>query len=314
MPAPSSHHPNTPKAKYKVNNWREYNQALVNRGSITFWLDETVLAEWWDKEPNGKKGRDTTYSDLAIQTFLMVQAVYGLSLRKTEGFLNSLFKLMNVDLNSPDYSCVSKRAKLLNVKLPKQTKNIAHLVIDATGLKIYGEGEWKVCKHGAEKRRCWRKLHLGVDANSQQIISAEMSMDGIGDNEVLPDLLRTLKGKIGKVSGDGAYDTHECYQEVKQAGGQANFPPRSNAILWPNDHPRNQAVSALHEGRIKQWKQETNYHQRSLVETAMWRYKSQTGEKLRSRDYNAQVSEALARVAVLNKMTSLGMPESQMVR
>lgn len=302
------------KAKYKVYNWREYNQALKKRGSITFWLDEDTLCNWWHTEPNGKRGRDYAYSDLSIQTFLMVQAVYGLSLRKTEGFLNSLFELMGVDLNSPDYSSVSKRARQVNIKIPKPNGPVAHLVLDATGLKVFGEGEWKVRKHGQEKRRTWRKLHLGIDANSQQIICAEMSLENVGDNQVLPVMLRKLRRKIGKVSGDGAYDTRACYEEVRRKGAQANFPPRSNAGLWQGVHPRNIAVKALQAGELDKWKQETDYHKRSLAETGMYRYKSQTGEKLRFRDYDAQVGEAMARVSVLNKMTSLGMPVSEMVR
>ena len=302
------------KAKYKVFNWPEYNRSLKQRGSVTFWLDEDSLSNWRHTQPNGKRGRDYAYSDLAIQTFLMVQAIYGLSLRQTEGFLNSLFSLMGVDLKSPDYSSVSKRARQVGIKIPKPNGPVAHLVLDATGLKVFGEGEWKVRKHGKEKRRTWRKLHLGVDANSQQILCAEMSLENVGDNHVLPVMLRQLRRKIGKVSGDGAYDTKACYQEVKRKGATANFRPRSNAGLWKDDHPRNEAVRALQTGKLKEWKRETDYHKRSLAETAMWRYKSLTGDKLRLRDYNAQVGEAMARVAVLNKMASLGMPVSKMIR
>jgi len=302
------------KAKYKVFNWAEYNRSLKHRGSVTFWLDEQALSNWWHTQPNGKRGRDYAYSDLAIQTFLMLQAIYGLSLRQTEGFLNSLFVLMGVELKSPDYSSVSKRAKRVGIKLPKPNGSVAHLVLDSTGLKVYGEGEWKVRKHGKEKRRTWRKLHLGVDAASQHILCAGVSLENVGDNQVLPVMLKQLRRKIGKVSGDGAYDTKACYQDVQRKGATANFPPRSNAGLWKDDHPRNEAVRALQAGKLNEWKRETDYHKRSLAETAMWRYKSLTGDKLRLRNYNAQVSEAMARVAVLNKMTGLGMPVSEMIR
>ena len=302
------------KAKYKVYNWAKYNQALKQRGAITFWLDDDALTHWCQTQPNGKRGRDYAYSDMAIQTFLMIQAVYGLSLRQTEGFLNSLFALMQLDLRSPDYSSVSKRAKQLRIRIPKPNGPVAHLVMDATGLKVFGEGEWKVRKHGQENRRTWRKLHLGIDADSQHILCAELSLENVGDNQVLPLMLRGLRRRIGKVSGDGAYDTQACYQEVNRKGAEANFPPRSNAGLWQSGHPRNSAVKALRAGEMGQWKRETQYHKRSLAETGMWRYKSLTGDKLRFRDYDAQVSEAEARVAVLNKMTHLGMPVSEMLR
>ncbi|WP_335921746.1 IS5 family transposase [Shewanella chilikensis] len=302
------------KTRYKVLNWSAYNQSLKQRGSVTFWLDDQALSHWWHTQPNGKRGRDYAYSDVAIQTFLMLQAVYGMSLRQTEGFLNSLFALMGVNFTSPDYSSVSKRAKTVGINIPKPNGPVAHLVLDATGLKVFGEGEWKVRKHGKEKRRTWQKLHLGVDVSSQQILCAEMSLENVGDNQALPVLLRQLRRKIGKVSGDGAYDTKACYQEVQRKGATANFPPRSNVGLWKEGHPRNEAVRALQAGKLKEWKRETNYHKRSLAETAMWRYKSLTGDKLRLRNYNAQVGEAMARVAVLNKMTSLGMPVSKMIR
>lgn len=303
------------KAKYRVKNWSEYNKALKARGSVTFWLDEKAIGQWWHDAPNGKRGRDLTYSDQAIVTFMMLQAVYKLSLRSTEGFLNSLFKLMNVTLKSPDYSSVSKRARTVKVKIPRPTGPVAHVVFDATGLKIFGEGEWKVRKHGQEKRRTWRKLHLGVDVESQQVVCEEISLVNVGDNEVLPTMLKKMgRRKVGKVTGDGAYDTQECYRQIADKKAIPCIPPRSNARYWRGDHPRNDAVRMLKQGQLAQWKRDTGYHQRSLAETAMWRFKSLTGERLRYHSYNAQVGEGYVRVAVLNKLTRLGMPVSEMVR
>jgi hypothetical protein len=184
---------------------------LRQRGSITFWLDETAINNWWHNKANGRHCRDLTYIDQAIQTFLMIQAIYGLSLRQTQGFIDSLFGLMSIPLQSPGYSCVSKRAKTVNIRLNKTNGTVAHNVLDATELRVYDEGEWKVRRHGADKRRTWRKLHLGIDTRTQHIICAEQSLESVGDNEVLPVMLNKLRRKIDSVSGDGAYDARACY-------------------------------------------------------------------------------------------------------
>ena len=302
------------KAKYKVRNWSDYNKALVNRGSVTFWLDKEARDAWHDCPPNGQRGRDNQFSDKAVVAALMIQAVFGLSLRQTQGFIDSIFELMGVELSSPTYSCISKRAKSVDVDIRRPKGAVAHLVFDATGLKVYGEGEWKTRKHGKEKRRTWRKLHLGVDAQSHAVICADMSLETVGDNQALPSLLRPLRRKIGTIYADGAYDTKQCHKEIARKKAKPCVPPRNNAGYWEEGHPRNEAVKALKEDALEQWKIESGYHRRSIGETAMWRYKALTGERLRLRSYNAQVGEALARVAVLNKMTALGMPESEMVR
>ena len=152
------------KATRKIVNWKEYNKALINRGSITFWIDEEAISSWYCKAHHGGRGRGHTYSDHAIQTALAIKGIFGLSLRACEGFLNSVFELMGLDIKSPDYSCISKRAKTVEVSYRIPAKGpVMHLAIDSTGLKVFGEGEWKVKKHGAEKRRIWRKLHLTVD-------------------------------------------------------------------------------------------------------------------------------------------------------
>ncbi|WP_341501922.1 IS5 family transposase [Gallaecimonas sp. GXIMD4217] len=303
-----------PKAKYRVRNWSQYNEALVKRGSLTFWLDEAAIRSWHSTQPNGKRGRDLHYSDQAITTALMIQAVFGLSLRATEGFINSLFELMGLELSSPDYSSISKRAKTVTVDIRRPKGPVAHLVFDATGLKVYGEGEWKVRKHGKEKRRSWRKLHLGVDGQGHWLIYAELSLDNVADGQVLAPMLRPLRRQIGSVYADGAYDSRQCYEEIAHKSARPLIPPRSNAGYWQAGHPRNEAVAALKAGELAEWKVASGYHRRSIGETAMWRFKQLTGNRLRLRDYNGQVGEAMARVAALNKMTALGMPVSDMVR
>lgn len=302
------------KAKYKIRNWKAYNQALIGRGSMTLWIDEAMVESWHCKEHHGHRGRGFQFSDLSIETALMIKGVFKLPLRALQGFIDSIFKLMDVPLKSPSYSCISKRAQTVEVscRLPGD-QPVSHLVIDATGLKVYGEGEWKVRKHGKEKRRVFRKLHLAVDAQTHEVIAAEVSLDSVGDNEVLPSLLNRLRRKIKQVSADGGYDTRACHRVLLDQGIKATIAPRSNAVFWEDGHPRNEAVSAMKAGALALWKHNNGYHKRSLAETAMSRYKRLLSGKLSLRDYNAQVDEALANVKAMNKMTSLGMPVSERV-
>ncbi|WP_042483451.1 IS5 family transposase [Vibrio diazotrophicus] len=302
------------KAKYKISNWKQYNQALINRGSVTFWVDEAAIQSWHCKEHHGKRGRGFTFTDSAIETALMIKGIFKLPLRALQGFLDSIFVLMDVPLKSPSYSCISKRAKTVEVqyRLPSRGP-IAHVVIDATGLKVFGEGEWKMHKHGKEKRRSWRKLHLAIDASTHEAISAVVSLDSVGDNEALPTLLNPLRRKIAQVSADGAYDTKACHQVLRRKGIKPTIPPRSNAGYWEDGHPRNEAVSALKSGQLEEWKRETDYHQRSLSETGMYRYKKLLSPQLALRNYDAQVGEALANVKAMNKVIRLGMPVSYRV-
>ncbi|QGS48980.1 IS5-like element ISSpu14 family transposase [Shewanella putrefaciens] len=300
------------KSKRKILNWKQYNQALVNRGSVTFWLDKSAINAWHCKAHHGGRGRGFQFSDTAIETALMLKGVFKLSLRATEGFINSLFRLMDVPLAAPDYTCISKRAKTVEVKYRNPCRGpVTHLVVDSTGLKVYGEGEWKTRKHGKERRRTWRKLHLAIDADTHDVVSAEVSLVNVADNEVLPTMLNPLRRKVNQVSADGAYDTKECHKLLRHKGAKPTIPPRSNAGYWEDGHPRNEAVEALKSGTLKQWKDDNDYHQRSLSETAMYRYKQLISSKLSLRDYNAQVGEALAGVKAMNKVIGLGMPVRQ---
>ncbi|MDH5934518.1 IS5 family transposase, partial [Vibrio splendidus] len=171
----------------KITNWAEYNKALCKRGSVTFWIDDSAVDAWRCKAHHGKRGRDFQYFDTAIEAALMIKGVFSLPLRALQGFIDSIFELLDVPLTSPDYICISKRSKTVQVKYRNKSKGaIRHIAIDSTGLKVFGEGEWKVEKHGAEKRRTWRKLHLAVDVDTHEAISAEVSLVNVGDSEVLP--------------------------------------------------------------------------------------------------------------------------------
>ncbi|WPI78577.1 IS5 family transposase (plasmid) [Klebsiella pneumoniae] len=210
---------------------------------------------------------------------------------------------MNVPLRCPDYTSVSKRAKSVNVSFKTFTRGeIAHLVIDSTGLKVFGEGEWKVKKHGKERRRIWRKLHLAVDSNTHEIICADLSLNNVTDSEAFPGLIRQTHRKIRAASADGAYDTRLCHDELRRKKISALIPPRKGAGYWPGEYAdRNRAVANQRlTGSNARWKWTTDYNRRSIAETAMYRVKQLFGGSLTLRDYDGQVAEAMALVRALN--------------
>jgi len=246
----------------------------------------------------------------------MVKRVFSVPLRALQGFLDSVFKLANIPLVCPHYTCISRRAKEVEVSFKTKTRGvIQHLAIDATGLKVYSEGEWKVKKHGTDgKRRVWRKLHLAVDTSTHEIVAAELSLSNVTDAEVLPNLLKQTRRKIIEVSGDGAYDTRHCHDAIRIKRAVPLIPPREGAAFWEQGHPRNLAVGCQKlYGSNKKWKKRYGYHKRSLSETAMYRVKQLLGGKLSLRNYNAQVGETYAMIKALNKLTGLGMPETQYI-
>lgn len=311
------------KRAYRPRNWKEYNAALVQRGSLTVWLEPAVLDGWLNGQSSGQRGASWTYSELAITTALTLKAVYRLPLRATQGLLQSVLRLLAVALRVPDYSTLCRRQPTLSVTLPRQAKGQAlHLVVDSTGCKIYGEGEWKVRQHGYSKRRTWRKLHLGVDEATGQIVAAVLTTNDVADSAVLPDLLEQVTPPMAQLSGDGGYDQRPCYDTLRQrqdAQGQAlrvTIPPRHGARIWQhgNRHAerlaRDENLRRIRQVGRAPWKEESGYHRRSLAETTMFRAKTIFGDKLSARGFAAQASEAFIRCAALNKMTGLGMPDS----
>ncbi|HFG1892950.1 TPA: IS5 family transposase [Vibrio cholerae] len=304
-----------PKPRYKTTNWKQYNKALINRGSLTFWIDEEAIRQWKQSKQN-KRGRPRQFSDLAITTALMVKRVFSMPLSALQGFIDSVFSLANVPIVCPHYSCISRRAKQVEVSFKPKTRGaIQHLAIDATGLKVYGEGEWKVKKHGTDgKRRVWRKLHLAVDTSTHEIVAAELSLSNVTDAEVLPNLLKQTRRRIIEISGDGAYDTRDCHEAIRFKRAIPLIPPREGAAFWENGHPRNLAVGCQKlYGSNNKWKKRYGYHKRSLSETTMYRVKQLLGGRLNLRNYNAQVGETYAMIKALNKLTELGMPETQCI-
>ena len=219
------------KQKFKVTNWRNYNKVLINRGTVTFWLDDEAIQAWYEPATRTSRGRPQRYSDLAITTVLVVKRVFRLTLRAAQGFIDSIFAMMDVPLRCPDYTSVSKRAKSVNVSFKTPTRGeIAHLVIDSTGLKVFGEGEWKVKKHGKERRRIWRKLHLAVDAGTHEVICADLSLNNVTDAEAFPVLIRQTHRKIRSAAADGAYDTRRCHDELRRKKISAHSSPKGGGL------------------------------------------------------------------------------------
>jgi hypothetical protein len=299
------------KAKYRVTNWPAYDRALVARGDITFWFDQEAIIQSWTPEPTGKRGAPWRYSDWSIQTLLVLKQVFHLPYRSLEGFGRSLMRLMGLDLPIPDHTHLSRRVRTLVVQIPRQERaGPIHIVVDSTGLKVFGEGEWKVRQHGAGKRGTWLKVHLAVDADAKDVIGVEVTTAAWTDGEVFGDLVDQVDGVIEQIDADGAYDTREAYDVAAQREATLVVPPRENAVAWDADHPRTQALAAIQEKGMPAWKKDTGYHRRSLAENAMYRLKQLFGEDIASRQFDSQVNEVHARMAAMNRMTYLGMPIS----
>jgi hypothetical protein len=296
-----------------------YNESLKKRGSVTLWIDEDVLRAWKAApEAVRPRGGQKRYSDGAIECLLMVKGVYHLAYRQTEGFAGSLSKLLGVALPIPDYSTLNRRAKTLKVDLPTPEKGPIHAVLDSTGLKVYGEGEWKVRQHGYSKRRTWRKLHLGVDEATGEIEAELLTGAGVDDAEAAAGLLKQTQAEIEQLSGDGAYDKEKVYKAAAAKGvNKITIPPRRDAVLWEehgsDPHPRNENLRHIWERGRKEWKEESGYHRRSLAETAMFRFKTIFGDHLNAREAKRQKTEARVKCAALNRMTRLGMPDSNRI-
>lgn len=300
-----------PKPRYRVTNWPDYNRALVERGSVTLWLSEEVVRGW--RAPGGK---GCVYSDVAIRCALSLRAVFNLTLRQAQGFLMSLAQRLLPGLPVPHYSTLCRRAAGLQVPKPARKRGAVHLVVDSTGLKVFGEGEWKVRQHGWSKRRLWRKLHLGVNEATGEVLAHELTESNLHDAPVLPGLLEQIEGPLAQVSADKAYDSYNCHRAILAKDAIPAIPTRKGAAIHPQpgtkDPPstRGEIVKRITEIGSKAWKVEANYHRRSLAETAMFRVKTLFGPTLRSRTRPNQKTETAVTINCLNQFTALGMPVS----
>ena len=304
----------TPPAtsKYRVTNWPAYNRALIGRGSLTLWIDADVLRGW---RAQGGKGR--RYSDLAIRAALCLRAVFRLALRQTQGFLESLKRLMRLTIDVPHYSTLSRRAEGLDVpSRHKCSTGPLSIAIDSTGLKVFGEGEWHMRQHGKGKRRVWRKLHLAVDTKTGHVLAHELTPSTAHDGPELPGLLAQIDGEIDAVSADKAYDSFANHKAILARDARPVIPTRKGAAITPppglkNPPPtRGQIVKQMIQIGRKAWKIKAGYHRRSLSETAMYRYKTTLGPALKNRKLATQKAEANIGIHCLNTFTKLGMPVS----
>jgi hypothetical protein len=296
------------KQSYRIRNWGQYNKSLVQRGSLTLWFDEDSIKQWHQSKKKKGRGRPRKYADIAIQCMLTLKAVFDLPLRATQGLVGSLIELLHLPITVPDYSTVSRRQQNLNVPLQMQEKNKPfHAVFNSTGLKIFGEGEWKVRQHGYSKRRTWRKLHLGIDEATGEIVASVLTTK---------DLLDQIKSPLAQVSGDGAYDSFENYDLLHKRGIKITIPPRENAKIHRHGNckspplMRDEVIRSIRQLGRAEWKKQSGYHRRSLAETTMFRFKQIFGDKLSAITFDRQASEAFTKCNILNKMTALGMPDS----
>lgn len=231
-----------------------------------------------------------------------------------------MFNLLEIELPVPNYTTLSRRAKTVEVNIPQPTKGVRHIVMDSTGLKVFGEGEWKVRKHGHSKRRTWRKIHISLDADTQQIVLAKLTPNSTTDSEAGVEMLQELASPPHQVSGDGGYDKRKFYHEcLTQQIANITVPPQHNAKVWQHGnckqppHPRDENLRYIRRYGRKKWKRDHDYHQRSLAETAMFRFKTAFGSYLQSKSFAGQCSEALLKCAILNRFATLGLPDSYKV-
>jgi len=294
-----------PAAKYRVKNWPEYNEALRSRGDLTVWFSEDAVTKWL--APRRKdRGGQAKYSDFAIEVCLTLRLVFHQPLRQVQGMVRSLMRLMEITLPVPDFSTLSRRGKGLAVarSKPKSDGPIT-LIVDATGLKIHRGSDWCEKKHGTGKsRKSWRKLHIGLDRDSGEIIASLLTTDQVGDESALPDLIAGVDVNVSQILADGAYDGTGVFNALTDAFGPDVEVPTS-AVVGLYDQ-RDAHIKAIDErGRIA-WQVETGYNFRALVEAQIGRWKMVIGDTLKSRNIDTQTKEIQIGTKALNRMTSLG--------
>lgn len=310
-------------SQYKVRNWSQYNESLKKRGSLSLWISEDALEKWRPSKDPHFIGAPLQYSDDAILCMMALKVVYQLPYRQLVGFISSIFALMKIALKIPHFTTIATRAKSLGKHFKRLSKDSpTDLVLDSSGFKIYGEGEWKVRQHGKQKRRRWKKFHIGICPKTHEIIVAEVSELETADCEIGPKLLKKAPRSVNVVTADGAYDTWDCYKAAYAKGQNLNVPPRAGAVFHEGDEPwlkaRNDTICQIiglgnNEEAVALWKRLSGYHERSLVETSFSRFKGIFGQKLFSKTIDNQYVELMLKAYTLNRMTQQGMPDGIMV-
>src|SRR5215208_1642952 len=309
-----------PRQKHKVTNWPAYDASLRQRGSLTVWFtDEAIQA--WAAEPRTTRGGQPWYSPLAILTALTLRAVLRLALRQTEGLIGSLIRPLGLDLAVPDHTTLSRRAATLEVPGPPSGSTDAarqaepmQLLVDSTGLKLCGPGEWLVERHGTRTRRSWKKLHIGMDADTGQIVASRLTDHDGDDGSRTGPLLDQVAGPVASFTGDGAYDQDRVYASVgeRHPAAAVIVPPRATAVpsklaeSEPTQRDRHLQLIA-ERGRMT-WQKASGYNNRARAETAIGRWKRVIGDGLGSHTDERRATEVNVAVYVLNRMLELGRP------
>jgi Transposase DDE domain len=303
------------KVSYRVTNWPEYNRSLKQRGSLTIWLSDDFEKSWLaGKEATQSRGRPFVYSDTSMRLMLTLRQVFKLALRQLTGFVESLFTLIGKVLPIPEFSRLSKRMSrsLSRLRLPSLEK-VSHLVIDSTGLKVFGEKEWLETKHGKQyQRKIWRKLHIGIEGQGL-IVAREMTAHCTDDRACVNPLLDQADTNfIGEVLADSGYDSHKIYRDLAIHQIRPIIPPPINAVVSSEIHPsmRDQTIAYIEKKGYWAWYYKNNFGRRSKVENTFYRIKTIFGRKLLSRSWNNQNAETQLMCCLLNKMTQLGMPQT----
>jgi len=305
-----------PRARRRVTNWPAYKASLRQRGSLTVWFtDEAVAA--WAAEPRTSRGGQPWYSPLAILTVLTVRAVFRLAYRQAEGLIGSIIGLLGISLCVPDHTTLSRRAATLEVPRPGNAGaggEPMHLLVDSTGLKLCGKGEWLLEKHGTATRRSWCMLHLGVDAGTGRIVASTLTPKNADDASQVDPLLDQVAKSVASFTADGAYDQDRVYAGVAERHPEAAVvvPPRANAV--PSDTAESAPTQRdghlqhiARHGRMS-WQSASGYNRRARVEAAMNRWKQVIGDELRAHTDERRATEVAVAVQALNRMLDFGRP------
>jgi hypothetical protein len=308
-------HP-TYKTAYRVKNWHEYDQALRDRGDITLWMSQDAIHAWTPPQ-TGKRGAQLVYSDIAIETALTLRLLFRLPLRQTEGFLQAILTLMDLTLPCPDHTTLSRRnaTVVIRQQVEHASQGPVDLIVDSTGLKVCGQGEWHTKKHGEKKCKRWKKLHIGVDDRGQ-IIASTLTESHEQDPSQVPELLSQVDRDIDRFIGDGVYDQEPVYAAVMAHSPEARVivPPRKDAVLSRQvltaPTQRDQHLLTIESVGRFGWKRMSGYYDQAYAENVFARFKTTFGGGLRAKRDESQKREALLACQLLNRMLELGRPQS----
>jgi len=301
------------RSQYRVSNWSSYNESLKNRGSLTLWINDDIKDKWYAPENSTRtRGGQLRYSNFAIMLFLSLRMLFKLPLRQTAGFIKSIFSLMNIDLEVPDYTRVSRRGDVpkITCKLEKMEEP-GHIIVDSSGIKVVGESEWLENKHGKQcKRKKWRKIHIGIDKNGMAV--AQVMTDHLTDDrDCLSDLIKQANPTmITELIADPGYDSQETYDKLEALNIKTIIPPMRETPSKESNTTRQQTINYINNRGIHAWQNKHKYGRRAFVENFFFRFKEIIGRKLRAKKWNNQDAETLLGCHILNQFTKIGMPIS----